>query len=236
MNKRLLALISVITAAGLLALPLQAQTTAAAYTPTPLDYYKLGQFFQTTTNSMYLIGSSKNALRQKLSDERRELVKVGATQTVLNAYDKMVNIFSGLPFTTAWSTWTPAQQTAYTGSGMDWTVVNAWLPAGDSMPRFYFWLGYDTMFVAKTGPSELNSWGYTLASAQPGYTQPLSDFNAFATSYPNTFKTAIPSVQGAIQALAAYNGKTPPAQADITSTLQVQAQVIYDAANGKISQ
>jgi hypothetical protein len=185
---------------------------------------------------MYLINySGKATLRQKMAEERREMVMIGAPQNVLNAFDTLVNTYAGLPFKTAWSTWTKDQQNTYINAGMDWAAVNAWLGTGDVAPKFYFWLGYDTMAIAKTGPLEIGSWGYNLASTQATYPTSLGDFASFASAYPNTFKTAIPAVQSAIQALAAYNGKTL-AQTDITGALQQQAQIIYDAANGKISQ
>jgi hypothetical protein len=230
MNRRLP---SFLFAAGLFLLPLLAPAQTSP--PGPLDYYKLGQFFGTTANSIYLAAyPTRDALREKLANERANLVKLGATPAVLNSYDSEANVFSDLPFTTAWPSWTKDQQNSYINSSMDWSAVNTWLGGGDSTPHFYFWLGYQIQFLAKTGPSELNVWGYSLASVQSAYKTPLADFGTFATGFPGTFKTALPSIQNAITAIAAFNGKTPGAS-DITA-LQRQAQIIYDAANGKITQ
>jgi hypothetical protein len=227
MNKLLL---SVIVGVILLALPLPAQAAA----PAPRDYYKLGQFLGSTVCVNAFQTASMDLLRQKLARERQVLVNLGANQAVMNDYDKMTNAYLQLPFTIPVSQWTQAQIIAWQNATMNWNDVNAWLPAGDCVQRFFFWLGYQTVFVVKIGPMELNLWGYGLASTQPYYKSPLTDFSAFAADFPNSIKTISPAEQQAIQALAAYNGRMPNAS-DI-GAMQVQGEVIYEAENGKSSQ
>jgi hypothetical protein len=253
MHKRLLTLVG---AAVLLALPLplsadsavqsavqapvpaqtqasQAPVSAQTLAGTPRDYYKLGEFFQTTTNSQYFETASMDLLQQKFARERQILVNLGGSQAVLADYDKVIGAFLQLPFTIPWPSWTQNQQNTFISTQIDWSTVNAWLPAGDTMPRFYFWLGFQTMFVVKTGPLDLNQWNYSLATVQGYYQGPLLDFKSFATIFPNSLKTTPSAVQQAIQALAAYYGKTP-STSDMAA-MQAQGEVIYEAENGKSS-
>ena len=230
MNKRLLAILAVL---ALLGLPgnCRAQGTPG----TPLEYYKMGQFLEWCTFFRNVASfPNKTEMRGKFAAERQELVKLSAPTTVLNAYDHMVNALTTLPFDTDYSSWTPTQQTQFSTSSPDFSTIRTWLGNGDTAPRFYYFLGSDTEYAVKDGPALVNSWGQTLDSVQTTYKSVLSDYSFFATTYPISFKTAIPAVQTAITALAAYNGKTL-AVADIAA-IQQAAQPIYDAANGKVSQ
>jgi hypothetical protein len=219
----------------LLVLGLVAGTRLSVVAQTPLDYFQLGQFLQSTTNSLSVSQYGRSSdIKAKLSEERRSLVKLGAPTPVLTSFDHMVNSFRDLPWSTSYASWTQTQKDAYSGSAMDWSTINAWLGTEDTSPRFYFWLGFQTNFIAKMAPSELNNWGYALADVQPGYKGALSDFAVFQSSYPVSLKTALPDVQAAIAAIAPYNGKT--LTKDDVTALQAKASIIYADANGRIAQ
>jgi hypothetical protein len=210
-------------------------TTASSFAQTPLEYFQLGQFLRSMSNTTSVTQYGKSSdIKAKLNEERRLLVKLGAPTAVLTTYDHMVNSFRDLPWGTSYSSWTQDQLNAYTNSGLDWTAVNAWLGSGDTQPHFYFWLGYDTYFLAYMGPQQLNAWGFALADVQTNYKIPLADFVSFSTSYPISLKTALPDVQAAITAIAAYGSKVP--SKDDMTALQTQANIIYNDANGRIAQ
>ena len=222
----------VLAVISMLAVPVfsRAQTTPI----TPLDYYKIGQFMESTTFYSDMSAFPKRSdMRAKMDVERRLLVKMGPTQDVLVGFDHMVNALTTLPFDTSYASWTQTQKDQFTNSSADFNAIRAWLGSGDTQPRFYFWLGSDTEYLAKGGPGIIAA-GNTLDSVQANYKSTINDYFTFPTSEPNSYKTALPAIQTAMAAIAAYNGKAIAAT-DVP-VIQQQAQIIYDCANGKVSQ
>jgi hypothetical protein len=228
--------LSVLLGACLLALPVHSLAQS------PVDYFKAGQFIEFTNHDRYLRIYSKDDLKAKFDDERLLFGKIGATPKVLASYDTLVSLIMPLPLDKDYNTWTQDQKDSWGKSTLDGNAVNDWLGASDTPPRFFYWLGYWTMYMAKSGPSNITDWGGTVGSVQQSYKTSLGYFVWFRDGNPTVFKTLLPEEQDAIKAIAKYNQKAIDplgvgVSKDDISAIQQQAAVIFNAAvgNGKLT-